>query len=70
MIKNEMFIVGNTPLVSSVCGDREIYIKLESSNSFGSMKDRAAMHIIKSAYKLGLINDQTTIIESSSGNFE
>lgn len=69
MLRNGMFIVGNTPLVSNVYYDREIYVKLESTNPFGSMKDRAAIYIIKSAYELGLINNQTTIIESSSGNF-
>lgn len=69
MLKNNINTVGNTPLVKQTYGDREIYIKLEYYNPSGSMKDRAALHIIDSAYKLGVINNQTTIIESSSGNF-
>lgn len=69
MLRNEFFIVGKTPLISNMYNGREIYIKLESSNPSGSMKDRAAIYIINSAFKLGLINNQTTIIESSSGNF-
>jgi cysteine synthase A len=33
------------------------------------MKDRAAVHTLTKAYESGIINDETTIIESSSGNF-
>lgn len=69
MLRNELFEVGNTPLIRTIYNNREINIKLESSNPFGSMKDRAATHIIKSVYRLGIINEKTTIIESSSGNF-
>ena len=58
MLKNNINTVGNTPLVKQTYGDREIYIKLEYCNPSGSMKDRAALHIIDSAYKLGIINNQ------------
>ena len=66
---NNFFTFGNTPLVDYEYEGRKIFIKLESCNPSGSMKDRAAVYTITNAYKLGLINNETTIIESSSGNF-
>lgn len=61
--------IGNTPMGEYVYNQRKIYIKFEAYNPSGSMKDRAAMHIINEARNKGLINDNTTIVESSSGNF-
>lgn len=62
--------IGKTPLTSFNLNDETIvHIKFESYNPFGSMKDRAALNIISKAFKLGLINKNTTIVESSSGNF-
>lgn len=46
-----------------------LYTKLEYQNIFGSIKDRPAYYILKKAIENELINDDTTIIESSSGNF-
>ena len=69
MLKTGTFLIGNTPLINlKYCG-KSIYIKCEFFNLFGSMKDRAAAHIISRAFELGLINNKTTIVESSSGNF-
>jgi len=61
--------VGNTPMAKCDFYDLPVYIKFESYNPFGSMKDRAASNIIRRAFELGLINNESTIIESSSGNF-
>lgn len=61
--------VGETPLIEYEYEGRKIYIKLEGYNPSGSMKDRAAMHILSEAKRRELINDETVIIESSSGNF-
>lgn len=60
--------IGNTPLV---CIDFPIkfYAKLEGLNLFGSMKDRAALFVIKELIDSKKIKNDTTIIESSSGNF-
>mgnify|MGYP004679110831 CR=1 FL=1 len=63
------FQVGNTPLGIYNYNGRKIYIKLEAYNPSGSMKDRAAVHILEEARKKGIVNEETTIIESSSGNF-
>jgi cysteine synthase A len=69
IMSNNFFAFGNTPLVDYEYEGRKIFIKLESCNPSGSMKDRAAIHTLTKAYISGLINDETTIIESSSGNF-
>ena len=64
--------IGRTPLVElprviPECGFR-IYAKLEGLNPGGSMKDRPAFHLLRRAIELGLVDSETTIIESSSGN--
>ncbi len=46
-----------------------LFVKLEYFNRTGSVKDRAAQHIIKKLINLREIDKDTTIIESSSGNF-
>jgi 2,3-diaminopropionate biosynthesis protein SbnA len=49
--------------------DAEIVVKLESANPGGSLKDRAAWHILRTAEQSGLLHPGSTVIESSSGNF-
>ncbi len=66
-------LVGNTPLlaVSFTTGDgavRRIYAKAEHSNMTGSIKDRMAYHIIKSAIASGELVPGGRIIEATSGN--
>ena len=46
----------------------QLYAKLESINPGGSAKDRPALEMLRSALDEGLVDDRTTIIESSSGN--
>lgn len=58
-----------TPLVQLDMDKIELYTKLEYANLFGSVKDRAAIWILKSAIERGEITQGTTVIESSSGNF-
>lgn len=60
--------IGNTPLIC-IESDVKFYAKLEGLNLFGSMKDRAALFVIKRLIESSIINKDTTIIESSSGNF-
>lgn len=64
--------IGSTPLVHlkrlSEIYDNNIYVKLESFNPFGSIKDRIAKEIIEKGIKDGVINQDTTIIEVTSGN--
>jgi cysteine synthase A len=47
----------------------DLYAKLEFFNGVGSIKDRPAFWILKRAIERGEVDAQTTIIESSSGNF-
>src|ERR1043166_251513 len=46
-----------------------LFAKLEYVNPVGSIKDRPAYWILKRAAERGDICDETTVIESSSGNF-
>jgi [CysO sulfur-carrier protein]-thiocarboxylate-dependent cysteine synthase len=64
--------IGNTPLVElrrlSPKPDVRIYIKLESNNPTGSVKDRVARSMIERAEEDGLIAPGQTILEPTSGN--
>ncbi len=64
--------VGNTPMVeikklhSNTAV--KIFAKLEGNNPGGSVKDRPALNMIKSAFERGTINRETNLIEATSGN--
>lgn len=72
MIYNNILeLVGKTPLVKLQKmndTDCEILLKLEFYNPSGSVKDRAAFYMLNEAKKAGKINDDTVIIEPTSGN--
>jgi cysteine synthase A len=65
-------LVGNTPLVRlhRITGDSkaQIVAKLEYFNPSHSVKDRIGVAMIDAAEKAGLINQDTRIIEPTSGN--
>lgn len=65
-------LVGNTPLVElqrlNPNPNVKIYAKLEGNNPGGSVKDRAALNMIRSALDRGDINKDTKLIEATSGN--
>ena len=65
-------LVGNTPLVlSSVLNTNpgvQLLFKLEGQNPGGSVKDRAALNMISNALERGEINEETPLIEATSGN--
>jgi cysteine synthase B len=68
--------IGNTPLVQLVrlpgadirARNNIILGKLEGNNPAGSVKDRAAMSMLKHAEERGQITPGATIIEATSGN--
>lgn len=65
-------LVGNTPLISLKLKGFEhidLEVKLEGYNPTGSVKDRAAAYILNKIKANNTINADTTIIESTSGNF-
>ena len=65
-------LVGNTPLVnlSALQSNPAIrlYGKLEGQNPGGSVKDRAALSMIRGALERGTISEGKRIVEATSGN--
>lgn len=67
-------LIGKTPLLELVKIEElynlksKIFAKLEFFNPAGSVKDRVALKMIEDAFKKGLINKDSTIIEPTSGN--
>jgi cysteine synthase len=66
--------LGKVPIVRlnqihSLCQYHNIYLKLESCNPGGSIKEKNAAYLVKDAEKQGLLSPGGTIVESSSGNF-
>lgn len=65
-------LVGNTPLVELLQLNKnpavKIYGKLEGNNPGGSVKDRPALNMIRSALERGEIDGNTKLIEATSGN--
>lgn len=61
--------VGDSKLVQlENIGDGKIFVKIEKSNPAGSIKDRAALYMIKGAIKDGSLKDGMEIVEPTSGN--
>src|SRR5574341_1700596 len=58
-----------TPHVRLAVEGMNLFAKLEYVNPVGSIKDRPAFWILKRAAERGDICSETTVIESSSGNF-
>src|SRR5947208_261126 len=58
-----------TPHVPLAMEHMNLFAKLEYVNPVGSIKDRPAYWILKRAAERREIGDETTVIESSSGNF-
>lgn len=64
-------LIGNTPLVRVHhldTGPCELYLKLESQNPAGSIKDRIALSMIEAAERDGLIKAGDTLVEATAGN--
>ncbi|MBD5432004.1 MAG: cysteine synthase A [Lactobacillus sp.] len=65
-------LVGDTPLLklNNISDDSmaDIYVKLESKNPAGSVKDRIALAMIEKAEREGKIKPGDTIVEPTSGN--
>jgi cysteine synthase B len=72
MSRSILDLIGNTPLVEAKTLVKNpnvtLYLKLEGQNPGGSVKDRAAYNMIKSALERGDINKTTKLIEPTSGN--
>ncbi len=70
--QNILDLIGNTPLVKvkNLIDNKDItlLLKLEGNNPGGSVKDRAAYNMIKSALDRGDIKKTDKLIEATSGN--
>lgn len=68
--ESSLDLIGNTPMVrlSRIAKKGNLFAKLESFNPMGSVKDRIGFSMIIDAEQKGLINEDTTIIEPTSGN--
>ena len=64
--------IGATPLLAIQCNFRghfrTIYAKSEQLNLTGSIKDRMALHVLRTAYENGAIHPGYGIAEATSGN--
>lgn len=69
---NVLEAIGKTPLIrlNSITKESKsiIYVKLESLNPGGSVKDRIGLSMIEAAEKEGLLRPGGTIIEATAGN--
>ncbi|WP_339704354.1 cysteine synthase CysM [uncultured Kriegella sp.] len=72
MSKSILDLIGNTPLVLSRVLNKnqnvKLLFKLEGHNPGGSVKDRAALNMLKSGLESGAIRKTDKLIEATSGN--
>lgn len=70
--KNTLDLIGNTPLVllktASEAAGCEIWGKCEFANPGSSVKDRAALSIIRDAEEQGTLKPGGTVVEGTAGN--
>ncbi|KAA2240342.1 cysteine synthase CysM [Chitinophaga agrisoli] len=71
-MKDVIHTIGNTPLVEITSFQNnprvKIFAKLEGNNPAGSVKDRAALNMIRSAIERGELQKGDKLIEATSGN--
>ncbi len=65
-------LIGNTPLVESrvlnTNPNVKLFFKLEGHNPGGSVKDRAALYMLKNGLERGDFDTDSKLIEATSGN--
>src|SRR5256885_7780769 len=64
-------LIGDTPLVEITqidTGPCQLFVKLESQNPTGSIKDRVALAMIEAAERDGTLRPGGTVIEATAGN--
>ncbi|WP_394173691.1 cysteine synthase A [Thalassotalea litorea] len=68
---NILKTVGNTPVVrlnKMAPPGVNVFVKVESFNPMGSVKDRLALGVIEDAEQRGLLKPGQTVVEATSGN--
>lgn len=71
VISSVLHLIGNTPIVevsSFDTGKCRLFLKLESQNPGGSIKDRIGLAMIDAGEREGKITHGTTLIEATAGN--
>lgn len=74
VVENLTQLIGNTPMMKlggygkSVGAQANLIAKLEMFNPLSSVKDRVGLALIEDAEQRGLVNQDTVIIEPTSGN--
>jgi cystathionine beta-synthase len=69
--QNVLSLIGNTPMVKVNhldTGPCELFLKLESQNPGGSIKDRIALSMIEAAELEGTLKPGGTLVEATAGN--
>jgi cystathionine beta-synthase len=69
--KNPLALIGNTPIVEITkldAGPCQLFLKLESANPGGSIKDRPALTMIEAAERDGRLKPGGVIVEATAGN--
>ena len=70
-IDSMLSLIGNTPMIrihGFDTGPCELYVKLETQNPGGSIKDRMALTMIEAAERDGKLKPGGTIVEATAGN--
>jgi cysteine synthase A len=72
ILESILSTIGNTPTVKLnklvPSGAAQVFVKIESFNPGGSVKDRIAFSMIEEAEQKGLLKKGMTIVEPTSGN--
>ena len=69
--RNVLETIGNTPLVEATrldAGPCRLFLKLESQNPGGSIKDRMALSMVEAAERDGKLGPGGLIVEATAGN--
>ncbi len=70
-MKDVLHLIGNTPMIETRrldAGPCRLFLKLESQNPGGSIKDRIALSMIEAAERAGQIKPGSLIVEATAGN--
>src|SRR5439155_421359 len=68
---NALDMIGNTPLIAVRrldTGPCQLFLKLESQNPGGSIKDRIGLYLIEAAERAGKIKPGGTPIDATAGH--
>lgn len=71
-VQSALELIGNTPMIEVTgaydTGPCRLFVKLESANPGGSIKDRIALTMIEAAERDGRLKPGGTIVEATAGN--